>query len=93
MSKIQNSIAYVTTGKGFDDYRNKLIEIFDGSSAVHKKKMTQGLFWTSVDKDLANQMVREERWFLGVKYKDEIRVIDHGTSDDSISNKGVGFKK
>lgn len=93
MSKRQNNVAYVACSKGFDDYRNNVITEFDSESIFFKSRMTQGLFWTSLDKDLANQMVREERWIFGMKYKDVLKLIDHGNEGEIFNTKGVGFKK
>lgn len=76
--------------KEFDSYRNIITSEFHSEKALRKKKLSQGLYWTSFDKDLANQYVREESWFLGIKIKDNIKLIDHG-GDNNDKKKSVGF--
>lgn len=75
--------------KAFDDYRNGTILEFESSSIFLKRKMTQAAFWTALDKDLADQLFRDERWIFGIKYKDEIKTIDHGAEKDR--EKKLGF--
>lgn len=76
--------------KGFDDYRNLLLEDYHKSNAFLKKKFSQGAYWTILDKDLANQYFRDEVWFMGVKIKDNIKFIDHG-SEEEKNKGGIGF--
>ena len=78
-------------GKEFEDSRIEYTNKFDRRSwSAFKRKITQGFYWTSLDKDLANQVLRDERWFLGIKFWDAIKIIDHGSGDTKVS--GVGFK-
>lgn len=82
----------VKTGESFDGYRRSILGEFESESIFFKKRLTQGLIWTSLDKDLANQYWREERWFYGVKYRDELRIVDHGVMEDILPGRNVGFK-
>jgi hypothetical protein len=75
--------------KDFDDYRNVLVERFNKKTPLFKRKLTQSLYWTSLDKDLANQFYRDERWFCGFKYCDTVKLIDHGA--EGMSTKGIGY--
>jgi len=79
------------SSKDFDDQRNTIVDSFATTSPFYKRKLTQSLYWTSLDKDLANQFWRDERWLFGVKFWDIIKLIDHG-SDDLKDAKGIGFK-
>ena len=95
MSKKKNNDNIVgfqlATGKSFDDYRNLILENFKDENIFFKRKLSQGAFWTSIDKDLANQFFRDERWLFNMKYKDEIKLIDHGV--EPIEKSGIGFTK
>ena len=73
----------------FNTYRDNIIKEFNTESIFFKKKLTQAAFWTIIDKDLANQYFRDERWFFNIKYKDEIKFIDHGVEE--LPKTGVGF--
>lgn len=79
--------------KSFDDYRDAVQEEFFSIGAISKKRVTQGVYWISSEKDLANQYVREEKWFFGIKMKDDLRLVDHNIKEDLeiIKNAKVGF--
>jgi hypothetical protein len=77
--------------KAFDDYRDVIQEEFISKGAIHKKRLTQGVYWVSSEKDLANQYVREEKWFFGIKMKDDLKLVDHNIRDDLETVKKVGF--
>ena len=77
--------------KAFDDYRNLVGDDFHIEKAVLKKKFTQGAYWTSLEKDLANQYFRDEVWIFGIKVKDALKFIDHGF--EPIEKSGLGFTK
>jgi hypothetical protein len=78
--------------KAFDDYRNIILSDFDSRKfRVFRRKFTQGAYWTSLDKDLANQYFRDEVWFLGIQIKDNLKFIDHGFETNDKG--GVGFIK
>jgi hypothetical protein len=95
MSKARNDEVVMglqaISSKDFDDQRNIIVDKFSREGLCYKRKLTQSLYWTSLDKDLANQYWRDERWFLGIKFCDILKLIDHGA--DGVSNKGVGFIK
>lgn len=98
MSKIKNSCGVglpLLSPKSFDDYRNFIVDELNSQNILFKKKISQGIYWASLDKDIANQYVREEKWIFGLKYKDELKLIDHGfLNDEDIKlNRNVGFKK
>ena len=77
--------------KEFEESRIQYAKRFDQRSwSAFKRKITQGFYWTSIDKDLANQVLRDERWFLGIKFWDAIKIIDHGSGE---VKSGVGFTK
>ncbi len=75
--------------QAFDDYRTGIVEEFHSENIFFKRKLTQGAFWTAIDKELANQYFRDERWLFNFKYKDELKFIDHGTNGSPVT--GVGF--
>jgi hypothetical protein len=77
--------------KSFDDYRDVIQEDFDTWKTGLRQRSTQGVFWVSSDKDLANQFIREERWFFGFKIKDALKLIDHNVKDDVTDNKKIGY--
>jgi hypothetical protein len=94
--KLSNSMMglQALSSKEFDDSRNILVERFTGSLGVYKRRLTQSLYWTSLDKDLANQYWRDERWLFGVKICDIVKLIDHGSQEENDKfNKIIGFKK
>lgn len=78
--------------KAFDDYRDFINQEFLTETVFKKKRLTQGLFWTDFDKDLANQYIREEVWIFGIKIADSIKLIDHCTeNNDGKKNVKIGF--
>jgi hypothetical protein len=77
--------------KEFKDSRTEYIDKFSSNCSIFRRKITQGLYWTSLDKDLANQVLRDERWFLGIKFWDALKLINHGADDANKNN--IGFKK
>jgi hypothetical protein len=79
--------------KNFNEHRNILSEEFNTESIFYKRKITQGAFWTAIDKDLANQYFRDECWLFNIKYKDELKFIDHGIDINAPTNSGIGFGK
>jgi len=79
--------------KIFDDLREDIKKEFDSESIFFKRKMSQFAFWTVIDKDLANQYYRDEKWLFGIKYKDELKLIDHGTEELTSGKISVGFVK
>ena len=91
MSKRSNIVGVqLKDTENFDDYRNHILDEQDkDTNTLFRRKLSQGAFWTSLDKDLANQYFRDEKWFFGWKYKDEIKLIDHGTAVESKN--GIGF--
>jgi hypothetical protein len=70
--------------KSFNDYRNVITDEFLTQTIFFKRKMTQGAFWTAIDKDLANQFFRDERWFCGFKFWDAYKLIDHGIDKGNL---------
>lgn len=74
----------------FDEYRNTINEEFLSKPTFRRNKITQGLYWTDLDKDLANQYVREEAWLFGWKYRDNLKLIDHCAKDTKDTNKPSG---
>lgn len=76
--------------KAFDDARDKIHEEFNREKLWYKHKLTQGLFWTDLESNLANQYVREEAWLFGIKIKDNIKFIDHCIEEDGRTPK-IGF--
>jgi len=88
MSKIGEQ---TVSENSFNEHRDFVISDFQGNRSLYKRKMSQGAFWTLLDKDLANQYFRDEKWLFGFKIRDEIKLIDHGTGN--IISKEVGFKK
>ena len=92
MSKKSNIVGFqMINGKSFDDYRNFILEEQQKDNTIFKRKLSQGAFWTALDKDLANQFFRDEKWFFNFKYKDEIKLIDHGVEPNEKT--GIGFTK
>jgi hypothetical protein len=80
----------------FNKFRQEIMDEFSSESLWHKQRLTQTAFWTKLDKDVAVQYFRDERWFFGLKYFDEIKLVDHGIDpkgDSDYNSKGVGFKK
>ena len=79
--------------KSFNDYRNIVIEEFLSESLFFKRKMTQGAFWTFIEKDVANQFFRDERWICGFKFWDAFKLIDHGIDKNNLEvlNRKPGF--
>jgi len=77
------------TSKEFNTSREECTRGFFSGISLFKRKLTQGLYWTSLDKDLANQFFRDERWFCGIKFWDAMKTIDHGGETREI---GIGFK-
>jgi hypothetical protein len=78
--------------KSFDDYRDVIQEDFSTWKTGFRQKSSQGVFWISSDKDLANQFVRNEVWLFGFKIKDSLRLIDHNIKEDNIdSGKKIGY--
>jgi len=78
--------------KAFDDQRNKIYEEFTAGCVFYKHKLTQGLFWTELENNLANQYVREEAWLFGLKIKDNVKFIDHCIEEEGRVPK-IGFIK
>jgi hypothetical protein len=83
----------IVSSKVFDDFRSAMIEEFDDEKfLVFKRKVSQGAFWTMLDKDLANQYFRTEVWLFGVKISDQMKLIDHALDDNGFGkNSGMGF--
>jgi hypothetical protein len=79
--------------ESFNNYRNELIDELNSESIWHKQRFTQGAFWTELDSNLANQYFRDERWFFGIKYFDELKFIDHGLNINNKNNNNIGFGK
>jgi hypothetical protein len=77
--------------RDFSENRIKCRNAFYSSRSLFKRRITQGLYWTSLDKDIANQYYRDERWFCGMKFWDAMKSIDHGVDD--IRDNSVGFIK
>lgn len=78
--------------ESFDNYRQNVIEEFQAESIWHRQRITQGAYWNRIDKDLACQYLRDERWFFRFKYHDEIKLIDHGVNPDYETSGGsIGF--
>lgn len=78
--------------EAFDLSRREQTELFKSGMGVFKRKITQGLYWTVIDKDLADQYIRDERWFFGIKFCDILKVIDHG-AEEIKNNDKIGFIK
>ena len=89
MSSRERKILKFEDKEGFNISREECVTLFHSGGSMFKRKITQGLYWTDLDKDLANQFFRDERWFLGVKFWDGLKTIDHGGGD---GKHGVGFK-
>ena len=79
------------SSNNFDDYRNIISEEFTIGNVIFRKRFTQGAYWTSLEKDLANQYFRDETWLFGIKLKDAIKFIDHGVDTETSYLKSVGF--
>jgi len=79
------------SNKAFDEYRTAIVEEFMSQKLFSQKKITQGAFWTALDKDLAQQYIRDERWIFGLKYHDDLKLIDHGLEE--VKPNGIGFGK
>jgi hypothetical protein len=62
---------------------------FRRGSSIFKHRISQSVFWDKVEKDLADQFFRDERWLFGIKYADEIKFIDHSGLDSN--GKKIGF--
>lgn len=77
----------------FNKNRQDILEEFESSNLLFRRKFTQAAHWISLDKDLANQYFREEKWFCGWKYKDEIKIINHSADSINGTNLNIGFKK
>lgn len=77
--------------KAFDDYRDAINNEFNSENIFKKVRVTQGLIWTNLDKDLANQYVREEYWIFGIKVRDNIKFIDHCSEEEIKRGGRVGF--
>ena len=90
--KRPDELRYEDVGE-FDSSRKEQLNLFTSGAGVFKRKITQGLYWTVIDKDLADQYLRDERWFLGVKFCDILKVIDHGAEEIKNDNKSIGFTK
>jgi len=75
----------------YDKLRDTIITEFNHSSVFKKQKLTQGLYWTDFDKDIANQYVREESWFLGIKISDILKLIDHSSGVTNSKKDKIGF--
>lgn len=89
MSKKLIEEVKVDNTDSFNNSRRDCIIKFYSGTSMFRRMITQGFYWTAIDKDLANQFIRDERWFLGVKFWDAMKIIDHGSEE--ISKKGVGF--
>lgn len=77
--------------KEFDKSKDKCVEEFLSGKPTFKRKITQGLYWTAMDKDIANQYIRDERWLWGrIKFWDTIKVINHGVKEGKESTIGFG---
>lgn len=84
----------MVTSDEFNKLRSGILEEFYSESIFRKQKLSQAAFWFELDKDLANQYFRDERWFFGIKYLDEIKFIDHSVSTESTQTKtSIGFGK
>jgi len=70
--------------------KQECTRLFLSGHSLLRRRITQGFYWTQIDKDLADQFIRDERWILGIKVLDAFKVIDHD-ADDSAST-GIGFK-
>jgi len=90
MSKILKTQDLKINEKEFDEYRENINSEFLSGTPMRRNKITQGLFWTDIDKDLANQYVREEAWFFGWKFRDNLKLIDHCAKDTGRVSK-MGF--
>lgn len=75
----------------FDEYRNVMHTEFTKSSVFRKTKLTQGLYWTDFDKDIANQYIREESWFFGIKVSDNLKLIEHSSGVVNNKKDKIGF--
>ncbi len=78
--------------KSFDDYRNGINKEFLSKKPFRRNRITQGLCWTDLDKDLANQYIREEAWLFGWKFRDNLKLIDHiAEIEDITKTRKIGF--
>lgn len=77
--------------KAFDDYRDILNQEFLSEKPFRRNRVTQGLFWTDLEKDLANQYVREEAWIFGWKYRDNLKLVDHCADNEDNKTSRIGF--
>jgi len=89
MSKKLFEEVKVDNNGSFNDSRRDCVIKFQSENSLFRRLITQGFYWTSIDKDLANQFIRDERWFLGMKFWDSMKIIDHGSEE--ISKRGTGF--
>lgn len=76
--------------KVFNDSRIECTRRFKGNFSMFKRKITQSMYWSASDKDLANQLMRDEKWFFGMKFWDTLKLVDHGFGD---IKDGIGFRK
>ena len=77
--------------KRFDNSRDNIVEEFGSTRVFTKRKLTQGAYWTAIDKDLADQYIRDEKWIFGMKVRDELKIIDHWDENMGVTKK-LGFK-
>lgn len=76
----------------FNDSVKIVGDSFKTSCPFKKKKITQGLFWSNLDKDIADQFIREEAWLFGIKFIDNIKFINHYVDySDKDKNSKIGF--
>jgi hypothetical protein len=75
----------------FNEFRDGVIKEFSTENIFFRRKLTQGAFWVSLENDLADQLFRDERWFFGVKYHDELKTIDHGHDRNEVRTGIRGF--
>lgn len=86
-----NEETRISNRRNFDSSRDNIVKEFISSSIFMRRKLTQGAYWTSIDKDLADQYIRDERWIFGMKVRDDLKIIDHWPGNDAVDKK-LGFK-
>ena len=87
--RIEDGVKEFKSRDEFEVNRKDYVKSFTGGNSLFKRKITQSLYWTSLDKDLANQFLRDERWVCGLKFWDAIKVIDHDA--ENVNSAGMGF--
>jgi hypothetical protein len=98
MSKTASKVEVrLTDSQKYEIRRENCLERFIVGKSIFKRKITQGLYWALIEKDIADQFTRDERWFMGVKFWDAMKTIGHGIKSSRGSrdykNTTIGFNQ